>query len=94
MPYQKDGVRQYSRELAWEKASKPERVKHRAARNAARAMMIKEGVVKKHSSVDVDHITPISKGGTNSRKNLRPMAASENRSVKRTSTNKMKGNGR
>ena len=32
MPFQKNGVRQYDRELAWEKKKKPTRVKDRAAR--------------------------------------------------------------
>ena len=81
MPYQKDGERQYKRELAWEKTSKPERVKHRAARNAARATLKAAGVDV--AGKDVDHKKPLSKGGGNSKSNLRAIAPSANRSVKR-----------
>ena len=46
MPFQKNGVRQYKRELAWEKKNKPNRVKDRAQRNAARATVAKAKGVK------------------------------------------------
>lgn len=81
MPFMTDGKRSYSKELRWEKQSKPQRVKERAQRNAAREMLKKEGAVKKGH--DVDHKRPLSKGGSNSRSNLRSVPASQNRSVKR-----------
>jgi 5-methylcytosine-specific restriction endonuclease McrA len=81
MPFQKDGKRNYDKELRWEKEDKPMRVKHRAQRNAARAMLMEEGRVRKGD--DVDHKKPLSKGGGNGRSNLRVVAASKNRSVKR-----------
>jgi 5-methylcytosine-specific restriction endonuclease McrA len=77
----KDGKRNYDKELRWEKEDKPMRVKHRAQRNAARAMLMEEGRVRKGD--DVDHKKPLSKGGGNARSNLRVVAASNNRSVKR-----------
>lgn len=83
MPFQKDGVRQYSRELLWEKEDKPMRVKERSKRNAARALMMEEGRAYKGDGKDVDHKKPLSKGGGNGRSNLRVVAASKNRSVKR-----------
>lgn len=83
MPFQKDGVRQYSRELLWEKEDKPQRVKERSKRNAARALMMEEGRAYKGDGKDVDHKKPLSKGGGNGRSNLRVVAASKNRSVKR-----------
>jgi len=43
--------------------------KNRAARNAARATMAKEGKVSKGDGKDVDHKKPIAKGGTNERSN-------------------------
>lgn len=81
MPFMKDGKRNYDKELRWEKEDKPMRVKHRAQRNAARAMLMEEGRVRKGD--DVDHKKPLSKGGGNARSNLRVVAASKNRSVKR-----------
>ena len=81
MPFMKDGKRDYKSELAWEKTSKPERVKHRAARNSARATLKAAGVDV--AGKDVDHKKPLSKGGSNSKANLRAIAPSTNRSVKR-----------
>jgi hypothetical protein len=81
MPFMKNGQRNYSAELDWEKDNKPSRVKERSKRNAARAMMMEEGRVRKGD--DVDHKKPLSKGGGNGRSNLRVVAASKNRSVKR-----------
>ena len=39
MPFQKNGVRLYDRELEWEHKHKENRVKDRATRNKARAMV-------------------------------------------------------
>ncbi len=83
MPFQKNGVRQYDRELLWEKEDKPMRVKERSKRNAARALMMEEGRAYKGDGKDVDHKKPLSKGGGNGRSNLRVVSASKNRSVKR-----------
>lgn len=57
--------------------------KARAARNQARAVMEREGKVKKGDGKDVDHKKPLSKGGTNSRSNLQVKSASANRTYKR-----------
>ena len=70
--------------------SSPEAKKDRAKRNKARREMEKEGKVKKGDGKDVDHITPLVKGGSTSRSNLRVKSASENRSFKRTAGAKMK----
>ncbi len=74
MPFQKDGKRNYKKELAWEKKSKPNRVKDRAARNAAR----KEVGLKVGDSRQVDHKKPLSSGGSNSKDNLRAVSAKTN----------------
>lgn len=79
----RDGKRSYDRELLWEKEEKPQRVKERSKRNAARALMMEEGRAYKGDGRDVDHKKPLSKGGGNGRGNLRVVAASKNRSVKR-----------
>jgi hypothetical protein len=69
---------------------KPEQVKNRAARNGARRKMEKEGKVKKGDGKDVDHKTPMAKGGGNGRSNLAVKPKSKNRSFARTKTAKMK----
>jgi hypothetical protein len=53
--------RNYAREAKWEDS--PEQVKNRMARNRARAQLMKAGVVKKGDGLDVDHRTPLVKGG-------------------------------
>lgn len=70
--------------------SKPEAKKDRAKRNNARRKLEREGVVTKGDGKDVDHKTPLSKGGSTARSNLRVQPASTNRSFKRTSSGKMK----
>jgi 5-methylcytosine-specific restriction endonuclease McrA len=52
--------------------------KRRAMRNTARRRMAKAGLVKKGDGKHVDHIKPLSKGGTNGRKNLRVVSARTN----------------
>jgi len=68
----------------------PEVKKKRAQRNKARRMLEREGVVKKGDGKDVDHVTPLSKGGTTARSNLKAKPASANRSFKRTSSGAIK----
>ncbi len=63
---------------------KPEQLKNRAKRNAARAKLMKEGRVSKGDGKDVDHRKGISAG--NSDKNLRVQTKSANRSFARTSS--------
>lgn len=74
MPFMKDGKRNYKAELAWEKKKKPNRVKDRAERNAAR----KEMGLKKGDSRQVDHKKELTKGGSNSKSNLRVVSAKTN----------------
>jgi 5-methylcytosine-specific restriction endonuclease McrA len=56
----------------------PKQRKLRAMRNKARRLLAKEGLVKKGDGKHVDHIKPLSKGGTNGKKNLRVVAAKTN----------------
>ena len=69
---------------------KPEIIKKRTARNKARAMLMKEGIVKKGDGKDVDHKQPLSKGGATNRSNLRVKSATDNRSFKRKSDHSIK----
>ena len=57
---------------------KPEQIKNRNKRNAARKQLMKEGRVKKGDGKHVDHIKPLSKGGSNGKKNLRVVSAKTN----------------
>lgn len=59
--------------------ARPENVKKRANNNAARAMLMKEGKVKKGDGKDVHHVKPQRSGGSNDRSNLRARDASKNR---------------
>lgn len=58
---------------------KPEQIRNRSKRNGARRLAIKDGRARKGDGKEVDHIKPLSKGGTNSRKNLRVVSRRENR---------------
>ena len=64
--------------------------KNRAKRNAARAIMMKKGLVHKGDGKDVDHAQAIDKGGGNAIGNLRVKTKSANRSFPRTRTGDMK----
>jgi len=62
--------------------SSPKQKKNRAARNAARAAMLKKGKVKKGDGNDVTHRNGNPRD--NSEKNLGVLKASKNRSYRRT----------
>ena len=89
MPYMRNGKRDYKREVALY-TSKPEVIKKRSEQNAARAIMEKAGKVTKGDGKDVDHKTPLSKGGTNSKSNLRVTSKTENRSFSRNKDSTLK----
>lgn len=89
----KNGTRDYKRELqlAWEKKKKPNRVKDRAQRNAARATVAKEkGVSPKSLGGDVGHKRAVSKGGKNGLANLFVQDPAQNRSFARNKDGSMK----
>jgi hypothetical protein len=81
--------RNYAKEYANYQGT-PEQIKKRAMRNAARAEMEKKGVVRKGDGKDVDHKTPIAKGGGNGKGNLRAVPAAQNRSFPRTKGARMR----
>ena len=66
--------RDYKKEYR-EYHGKPEQIKHRAERNAARKKM----GLKKGDPREVDHKKPLSKGGSNSKQNLRVVSRTTNR---------------
>jgi len=89
MPFMKNGKRDYKKEVE-RYTSKPEVKKKRAEQNAARREMEKAGKVHKGDRKDVDHKTPLSKGGTNDGSNLRVVPRSNNRSFSRNSDSSLK----
>ena len=74
-PEQQKKAREYQAEYQ----KRPEEVKKRMARNQARYQMEKKGLVEKGDGKDVDHKTPLRKGGSNEPSNLRVVSASTNR---------------
>lgn len=76
-------ARNYQQENKYK--AKPEQIKARVERNKARAVMMKAGKVHKGDGLEVDHITPLSKGGKNVMSNLRVVTAAANDSFKRNS---------
>lgn len=90
-PFMTDGHRDYKRELQWEKKKKPNRVKDRAQRNAARSTVAKKNGVKPTSlKGDVGHKKAVSKGGKNGLANLFVQNPGENRSFSRNRDGSMK----
>lgn len=87
----KNGKRDYKREVALY-TSKPEVVRKRTEQNAARREMEKAGKVHKGDGKAVDHIKPLSKGGTNSKANLRVVPERINDSFSRNKDGSMKKN--
>lgn len=86
MPYMKNGKRDYKAELAWEHKKKPNRVKDRAARNAARsALGLKVGDPR-----DAGHKKALSKGGKNGLANLFAQNRAENQSFSRNKDGSMR----
>lgn len=89
MPYMTNGKRDYKKENE-KYNSRPEVIKKRVARNAARREAMEDGLVKKGDGKQVDHKTPLSKGGSNDKSNLRVVPASENESFSRNKDGSMK----
>ena len=92
MPYQTNGKRDYKKERE-KYHSRPEQMEKNAERKKARRVLEKEGKVRPFDGKDVDHKKPLKRGGGNGRSNLRVQSRSTNRSVSKTSGNRMKGNG-
>ena len=76
-------ARDYKREYELYQGT-AEQKKNRAARNAARAKLMKEGKVHKGDGKDVSHKVAFDKGGSN-KQGVRVESASKNRSFKRDS---------
>jgi hypothetical protein len=84
-----NGKRDYKKEYkayhgtAEQRANRSERT---VARNKANA----DGITKKGDGTNLDHIKPLSKGGTSSRSNLRVVSESKNKSFSRNKDGSLK----
>lgn len=89
MPYMKNGKRDYKTEYDKYHGT-PEQRKNRSKRTMARNAANASGRTSKGDGKDLDHIKPLSKGGSNSKSNLRVVSRSTNRSFARKANGSMK----
>lgn len=92
MPSSPGYVRNYKEEYKTAKARGEEGTGHNsgsAERHRLRRLAIKKGLIPAHSKLDVDHIRPLSKGGSNNLKNARPRSIHANRGFPRKSDGSM-----
>lgn len=59
--------------------AKPENIHKRVLRNKARRQAIREGLVSKGDGKDIDHIVPLSAGGSGAKSNTRVISRHRNR---------------
>lgn len=84
MPFMKNGKRDYAREKQWDhEHDGGQRMKDRVKRIQARRAAIKAGLAKRFDGKQIDHATPLSKGGSNAQSNLRSVSPSKNMSFSR-----------
>ncbi len=84
MPSAPGYQRNYQQENKYKK--KPAQIKAREERNLARAQAMRKGQVHKGDGKDVDHIRPLSKGGSNAPSNRRVISRHSNDSYPRTAS--------
>jgi hypothetical protein len=90
MPYTlPNGKRDYKRENELYN-SRPEQIKARSERTTARRASNEAGTTHKGDGKDIDHITPLSKGGSNAKSNQRVVSESANRSFSRNADGSLK----
>lgn len=82
-------VRDYRREVDLY-TSKPAVRHKRSLQTMARRQAIADGIVSKGDGKDMDHIKPLSKGGSNAKSNLRAVPAGDNRSFARNADGSLK----
>jgi hypothetical protein len=93
MPSSPNYVRDYTQEYKTSKARGEIGTgsgSENAKRHRLRRLMLKKGMLKPGQTVD--HIKPLSKGGSNTLKNARPATAHDNYSYQRNPDGSMKNN--
>ena len=85
----RNGKRDYKRENDLYN-SKPIQRKNRSLRTIARNAANADGRMHVHDGKDLDHITPLSKGGSNAKSNTRVASIAANRSFSRNANGSMK----
>lgn len=70
--------------------AKPENIKKRVLRNKARRHAIKAGLVEKGDDRDVDHIRPLSSGGSGDDSNTRVISRHRNRGWRKDGSYKVR----
>lgn len=85
----KNGKRDYKRENELYN-SKPEQRKARSERSVTRVQSNAAGTTSKGDGRDIDHIKPLSKGGSTGKSNQRVVSASSNRSFSRNADGSLK----
>ena len=83
-------ARDYKKENIYK--SKPDQIKKRVLRNKARRQAIKDGKAKVGDGTSVEHKKPLSKGGTNSKSNLKVVSFEDNSSFDRNSDKSVRRN--
>ena len=89
MPYMNDGKRDYKREYRKYHSSEEQR-QNRSERTIARNQSNADGRTSKGDGKDLDHIRPLSKGGSNRKGNTRVTSQSSNRSFARNADGSLK----
>ena len=89
LPWMKNGKRDYKREYEKYQGTAEQR-KRRSERTVARNASNASGRTHKGDGKDLDHIKPLSKGGSNSKSNTRVVSASKNRSFSRNADGSLK----
>ena len=72
--------------------STPKNKEKRVVRNRVRREAIRDGLVKVGDGKELDHIKPISKGGSSKKSNIRVTTKSKNSSFDRNSDKSVKNN--
>lgn len=83
-------ARDYKKENIYK--SKPDQIKKRVLRNKARRQAIKDGKAKVGDGTSIEHKKPLSKGGTNSKSNLKVVSFEDNSSFDRNSDKSVRRN--
>lgn len=84
-----DGKRNYKKENKLYN-SRPEQIKARSERTTARRQSNAAGTTHKGDGTNLDHVKPLSKGGTSDKSNLRVVSEAKNKSFSRNKDGSMK----